>query len=135
MSILAAILILVSGMQLSLSTHLCSGDITAVKWSFNGAKASCGMHDNNLPEKGKPVFKTDCCHNNNFSIRVDKHYNPSYNFNPGEITRIASVYLLIDDILPSTVYSFLLVTSQLVFPEKDLLAGGVSLPALCIFRI
>jgi len=135
MSILSALLILVSGMQLSLSAHLCNGDISSVKWSFYGEKASCSMHDVTLPANGESVLKTDCCHNNNYTLRVDKHYSSSSIAFPEEINRISIVYLRTDDISASWFYSAIPVTNHFVFPEKDILAGGVSLPALCTFRI
>jgi uncharacterized protein YxeA len=42
-SILFAVMVVLSGMHISISTHICGGEIAAVKLSVSAVKATCGM--------------------------------------------------------------------------------------------
>jgi hypothetical protein len=77
-SILFASLILLSGMHLTFASHICCGELAAVKYSFTGEKASCGMVDIQAPIPINGEIKTDCCKNKIASFCTDQNYFPSF---------------------------------------------------------
>jgi hypothetical protein len=81
-AILFAVLILASGMHPAISAHLCGESVAAVKWSFTGENASCGMptHDQEIPREG--IINQACCENVTAVFSVDEDYSPtSFDFN------------------------------------------------------
>lgn len=76
-SILFASLILLSGMHLTVASHICCGELAAVKWSVTGEKATCGMEDNTSPSPVNGTIETDCCKNRVASCVADSNYFPS----------------------------------------------------------
>ena len=76
-SILFASLILLSGLHLTVASHICCGELAAVKYSVTGEKASCGMEDNtgSCPANGE--IGTNCCKNRIASCMSDGNYFPS----------------------------------------------------------
>jgi hypothetical protein len=76
-SILFASLILFSGLHLTVASHICCGELAAVKYSFTGEKATCGMEDNtgSCPANGE--IDTNCCKNRVASCTSDSNYFPS----------------------------------------------------------
>ena len=76
-SILFASIILLSGMHLTVASHICCGELAAVKCSFTGENATCGMEDYQNPCSANGEIKSDCCKNNVASCTVDSNYFPS----------------------------------------------------------
>lgn len=128
------LLILLSGMHLSIATHICGGEIAAVKWSFSGAKATCGMEN---PDESYPVhdeIASNCCHNEVSFYTVDNNYNPS-SFQIKEVTKCL---LQVFDIPESISIRSFFIESTLLYsisPPDNLLVSRVSLSDICIFRI
>jgi len=60
-SILLIFIILATGMHPFLSAHLCSGQVAAIKVSFSGEKATCGMPQEAPPDSLGPSIQSDCC--------------------------------------------------------------------------
>jgi hypothetical protein len=77
-SILFASMILLSGMHLTIASHICCGELAAVKYSFTGEKASCGMTDIQSPIPINGEIKTDCCKNKVASFTTDHNYFPTF---------------------------------------------------------
>lgn len=77
-SVLFASLILLSGMHLTFASHICCGELAAVKYSFTGEKASCGMADNQAPIPINGEIKTDCCKNKLATFATDNNYFRSF---------------------------------------------------------
>ena len=77
-SILFALLVLFSGMHLSVATHTCGGELAAVKYSITGEKATCGMEEDQNPAPLNGAIKSDCCKNNVASCSADNNYYPSF---------------------------------------------------------
>lgn len=77
-SILLAILFLLSGMHLTLSTHFCKGQPVASKISFTGIKATCGMESEKsaLPSKGI-LIKANCCSDDVRVFKVESLFSYS----------------------------------------------------------
>ena len=135
LSIFAALLILFSGMQVTLSRHLCMGEFAAAKWSVNGTAASCGMTHEEDAAFPFTSLKSDCCHNDTFTYAVDENYSPSSGIHLLNFDHAgAFVFFIPQSQLWSANFTSNL-TPHLVFPEKDLLAGSASLSGLCNFRI
>lgn len=76
-SILLSLMILLSGIHLTVASHICCGELAAVKWSVTGAKASCGMEDQSAPCPGTGALDTDCCKNHVSKCSSDENYFPS----------------------------------------------------------
>ena len=76
-SILFASLILFSGLHLTVASHICCGELAAVKYSVTGEKATCGMEDNTsfCPANGE--IDSNCCKNRIASCMADSNYFPS----------------------------------------------------------
>ena len=73
-SILFAAVILLSGMHFTVASHICGGELAAVKYSFTGEKATCGMENDNhaIPVNGE--IQTNCCKNYVSSCTSDNTY-------------------------------------------------------------
>lgn len=121
-------------MHFTMSMHLCNDNIAAVKWSAGGAKANCGMHMENTPADGIPVFYSDCCHNTSLIYSVDD-YNASTNFSLQKISPLVSFLFILPVSTPAIQSKKISIYRKLIFPEKDLLAGSVPIEGLSSFRI
>jgi hypothetical protein len=131
-SILFASLILISGLHLTVASHICCGELAAVKYSFTGEKASCGMEDVQSPTPVNGKVKSICCENNVSSCSTDNNYFSSSNIIK-EITReITPVCdLLPEFIIPApalfrTYYS-------MVGPPVFKSFNAVDLSFICVF--
>ena len=134
LTILLASFILLSGMNLSVARHFCGGEIADVKISFSGAKASCGMesNENNCAEHG--IVASNCCTNDRSVFMVDNYFGSS-NMQMKEIGQPVSqlFFLPLIQSLYSLNTTFQAYTT--VSPPDNLIANGVSLPKICVFRI
>jgi hypothetical protein len=134
-SILFATVIVLSGMHLSLATHVCGGELAAVKWSLSEEKASCGMEmpkPNNSAEK--TIIPESCCKDEISNFVVDNNYSPStLQFNA------TSFHLLQVFLIPENAGSLAIATSfshnTNVQPPGSFPANAVSLPDICVFLI
>jgi hypothetical protein len=61
----------------TVASHICCGELAAVKYSVTGEKATCGMedHSSSCPVNGK--IDTNCCKNRIASCMSDSNYFPS----------------------------------------------------------
>jgi hypothetical protein len=73
-SILFASLILLSGLHLTVASHICCGELAAVKYSFTGKKASCGMEENSSTIPANGVINAKCCENRVATCMSDGNY-------------------------------------------------------------
>jgi len=130
-----AFLILLSGMHLSVATHFCGGEIAAVKWSFSGKKATCGMENSNSPcPAAHYTIASNCCHNKVAVYTVDNNYTPS----SFQIKELSQNVLQVFYIPVSLLYHPLTTSIPLftnVNPPGELLTSTVSLTDICVFRI
>jgi hypothetical protein len=134
LSIVIVGLILVSGMHLSLATHLCGGKVAAVKWSLTGQFATCGMEECDHPASNHENYSTDCCKNLISFFSVDQNYTPSA-FQIQELSKSTSQFPVcnieqVSENLPH-LYSIFTDTS----PPDEIIARSVDLAELCVFRI
>jgi len=133
-SILFAALILLSGMHLSLATHYCGGEVSAVKVSFTHQKASCGMCTEEATSTDKSVTNESCCKDEMSFYAVDNNYSPS----TLQINHSANQLLQVFDIPKTIGIQFIhtnSATNTNVQPPGNYIASAVSLPDICVFRI
>jgi len=132
LSIVLASFILFSGLHVSLATHICGSELAAVKLSFSGQKASCGMEQNANGCASSNTVKSNCCHNKVALYSVDHNYNPS-TFH----VKVFSNHLVQAYLIPVTLTqnSKLKIQNSCPFPPGNLLASNVSLTDICVFRI
>jgi len=70
-----ALLFLLSGMHLSLASHYCGGALAATRWSFNEAKATCGMEKPGESGLAGILIHEACCQDAFTQCTVDNQYN------------------------------------------------------------
>lgn len=133
-SILFAVLILVSGIHLSLATHFCEGQLAAVKWSLSGEKATCGMEQPQATASAHEGLIPGCCHNVVSYFIVDQNYTTS-SFQIKHVTRnVVHVFAVpVCSLLKLKVFSVFSFTN--VSPPGQTNGNAVSLPGICVFRI
>ena len=134
-SILFAALILLSGMHLSVATHMCGGEISAVKLSFDNEKASCGMcAAEQAVTTHESLGSESCCKDEMSFFAVDSNYSPS----TLQIDQPTHQLLQVFDI-PKTIgiqFNYTnFTTNANVQPPGNYIASAVSLPDICVFRI
>jgi len=76
LSILFASLVLISGVHLTVASHICCGELAAVKWSLTGEKATCGMEEGTAPCSKNGELDTNCCKNIISVCTADSNYFP-----------------------------------------------------------
>jgi hypothetical protein len=132
LSISFAFLILLSGMHISLATHICGGEVAAVKWSLSEEKATCGM--STPTSHSQNSIASSCCHNKLSVYSVDNNYNPS-SFQVKEITNsFVQVFIVPVSISTHSFFASNLSISHTI-PPNIATTSDVSLPEICVFRI
>ena len=134
LSIMFALMILFSGMHLSLATHFCGGEISAVRWSFTDEKASCGMECDNSDTQDYKVMAPECCQNNMAFYQVDNNYSPSHIQVDKPAYHLIQVFYLpenTDNVFSRTEKSL----NTNIRPPGTFLASAVELTDICVFRI
>lgn len=135
-SILLALLILLSGTQLTVSAHYCGGELAASKVSVWGSVASCGMEEtttNECANSGSHLSK-QCCNNTISVYEVDQNYSPSFFEFKTIAQSVLQVFTLPENISFYSLTSLFQIDTNSGSPES-LLATAVSLPKICVFRI
>ncbi|MFT3740869.1 MAG: hypothetical protein QM786_19135 [Breznakibacter sp.] len=136
LSIFAAVLILVTGMHVSVSAHFCHGYLVAGNVSVGHEKVSCGMEDVQSGEQADSYVWAKCCDDVTSTLTVDDAYG-----NPASqaLTPPHAFELLWANVAPQ------IMPQQYVFscalfhadagPPGLYMASEVSLPGICVFRI
>ncbi|MFA5329924.1 MAG: hypothetical protein WC384_19160 [Prolixibacteraceae bacterium] len=136
LSISFALLILVSGLNFTISTHYCGGKVAASKISLYGHLASCGMEESETDDctYASTIEESSCCKNKVSVYEVDHNYSPSFT----EFKVFAQTVLQLFTIPENITFHSLTSASNLytdVSPPGFLPANAVSLPKICVFRI
>jgi hypothetical protein len=134
-SISIALIMLLSGMQLTISRHYCGGELADAKVSLIGHVATCGMESatDDCIQPGNHL-KSSCCNNQISVYAVDHNYSPSFT----EFNAFAQTVLQVFPIHENTTLHSITPISHLfsdVGPPSFLTANSVSLPKICVFRI
>lgn len=128
-------MIVLSGMHLSLATHLCGGELSSAKLSFTAEKAGCGMKtDENASTTEKSFNAVSCCKD------VVSFYTVDTNYNPSTIQLNKPVHQLLQAFyIPTTVgiqyFNALQGANTNIQPPGKFIASAVSLPDICVFLI
>lgn len=135
LSISFSVLILLSVMQLTISTHYCGGVIASTKVSVSGALASCGMEApiGKCPSTDSHLG-SNCCNNKVIVFAVENNYTPSFS----EFKTFSQSVLQVFDIPANSqinTLSVLNLSCTNVSPPGSFMVSDVSLPYICVFRI
>ena len=68
---------LLSVANLSFAVHYCGGQVAATRFSFTGAKASCGMPNHPTGNIDDKLFVSGICNDQVSFLNVDDNYLPS----------------------------------------------------------
>jgi len=134
-SILFAAMIVLTGMHLSVATHLCAGEVAAVKWSLSDEKATCGMEmaqQTNTTEKSYNA--ENCCKDEMSFYAVDTNYNPSSIQIHKPVNQLLQVFYIATDsgVLFDTSNQ---TSNSNIQPPGQYFASAVNLPDICVFLI
>lgn len=133
-SILFASIVLLSGMHLTVASHICCGELAAVKYSFTGEKATCGMEDHQGPYSANGEVKSDCCKNNVASCTADSNYFPSSQEVIDHLSLTAPIFAsLIYNFVPADVLSK--AYHSMVGPPVLNSSNSVDQRIICVFII
>jgi len=134
-SISIALLMLLSGMQLTISKHYCGGALAESKVSLLGHIASCGMETatGECTQPGNQV-ESSCCNNKVSSYSVDHNFTPTFTDFNSFAQNILQVF-----IIPASIDFHSLTAINLGYtdtsPPGNFLVHAVSLPKICVFLI
>ena len=134
-SILFAAMIVLTGMHLSVATHLCAGEVAAVKWSLSDEKATCGMEmAQQTNTTGKSYNAENCCKDEISFYTVDSNFNPSSIQNHKPVDQLLQVFYIPTDlsVLFDTAHQS---SNTNIQPPGKYFASAVSLPDICVFLI
>jgi len=125
-------MLLLSGMHLSLATHICGGKVAGEKWSFSGERAGCGMKAETSPLADG--FHSSCCQDQLAFYAVDSNYHPSTMPANEPLGHFMQVLYFPENIgIPISHAIYALKTN--VRPPGSFAPAAVSLPDICVFRI
>lgn len=134
-SIVFAVMILLSGMHLSLASHYCGGELAAVKLSVDDAKATCGMQaTDKYASAGTSFTAESCCKDEISDYTVDNNYNPSSLQVNEPIVQLLQVFY-IPEIIGCPAVSTTFSHNTNVRQPGYFIASAVSLPDICVFLI
>ena len=126
-------MIVLTGMHLSVATHLCAGEVAAVKWSLSDEKATCGMEmAQQTNTTGKSYNAENCCKDEISFYTVDSNFNPSSIQNHKPVDQLLQVFNIPTDsgVLFDTAYQS---SNTNIHPPGKYFASAVSLPDLIYY--
>lgn len=134
-SISLAFIMLLSGLQLTISMHYCGGELAQSKVSLTGHVASCGMETaTDDCTQTTTIEESSCCKNKVSVYEVDQNYAPSFT----EFKVFAQTVLQVF-VIPENINFHSLTSARILYtdvsPPGFLPANAVSLPKICVFRI
>lgn len=135
LSISFALLMLLSGMQLTISQHYCGGELADAKVSLTGHVASCGMEGetDDCTQPGNHV-ESSCCNSQVSVYAVDHNFAPSFTSFKAFEQPVLQVFILpeIQNFNALTAYHRIYTD---VSPPTNSLVSDVNLPDIGVFRI
>ena len=134
-SISIAFIMLLSGLQLTISRHYCGGELADAKVSLIGHVASCGMETatNDCTQPGNHV-KSSCCNNKVSVYEVDHNYSPSFTEFKAFSQTVLQVFTIPENITFHSLTDYSSAESGFISP-LNFLVTAISLPKICVFRI
>lgn len=129
---MVVLILLISGMQITLDRHFCGGELAGTKLSLTGKMASCGMIKEEPLRSDRPSIDKKCCEDQVTLFSISSRYFPEYFKLKHPITQKYIPFSLTGNTIKinSTPYgpvSWVLPPGQKVKP--------VVLSEICVFRI
>lgn len=135
LSISVALLMLLSGLQLTVSRHYCGGELADSKVSLSGHVASCGMEGetDECTQPGNHV-ESSCCNNQVSVYTVDHNFAPSFTSFKSFEQPVLQVFILpeVQNFNAFIAYNHFYTD---VSPPINLLVNDVNLSDIGVFRI
>jgi len=130
-----AMLILLAGMQFTVATHICGGEIASRHVSISGKAATCGMVQDSKPETSSETILTlNCCENEITVYTVEEDYTPS-SYQNKDITQNIHYSLFIPVISGFFTKNSPSLNPINVSPPDNYPASSVNMADICVFRI
>ena len=133
LSILASVILLLSGLQISVDRHYCGGRLVDAKISFSGEMASCGMEESEKKSTENLSFDKRCCEDQVTFYSLVNNYSPEYSsFEVPAKFKTDIPFLLSDNIARN---SFVEEKKSWSHPPGNFNQSRLTQPDLCVFRI
>jgi hypothetical protein len=134
-SISLAFIMLLSGLQLTISMHYCGGELAQSKVSLTGHVASCGMETSTDDcTHASTIEESSCCKNKVSVYEVDHNYSPSFTEFKAFAQTVLQAFVIPENITFHSLTTFSNLYTD-ASPPDFLPANAVSLPKICVFRI
>jgi len=134
-SILIALLVLLSTLHVTVASHYCGGTLAATNISLNGHVAGCGMEqDENTSTTNLQLSPQHCCHNIASVFSVDNNYAPS----TFQLVKELSNTLFYLTVAPTTITANVLASYKVIpniSPQALFKLREVPLDFICVFRV
>jgi len=131
--IIGAIVILASGLNVSIDHHYCGGTLAGTKLSLTGELASCGMEDKARDCSGEPSIENRCCEDQVTHISLNSKYYPEYfklaNRFAGKIIQavpVCNIPFICPDVTRITSWTL---------PPGERIKADITQSGICVFRI
>lgn len=132
-TILIAVIMLASGMKVSIDHHYCGGKLAAKKVSLTSKLASCGMEENEHTCSNQPAVDKNCCEDQITYFGISTRYVTEYfKLSPPSEGKDIPSHILFNATLN---YSYKNNSVSWVLPPGDKIKSGPSLSEICVFRI
>ena len=129
-----ALLILLSGMHISIAVHFCGERISATKLSVSGELATCGMEGSRHEcSRTVKLTCTHCCKDKLAAFVVERNYTQSFSEFKAISQNLLQVFILPSFLTNHSQTPINLFCAN-VSPPGHLLVSDVSLPDICVFR-
>jgi len=134
-SISIAFIMLLSGLQLTVSRHYCGGELADSKVSVWGHVASCGMETaTDDCSHANTIEESSCCKNKVSVYEIDHNYSPSFTEFKVFAQTVLQVFVIPENITFHSLTDYSLAESGFISP-RNFLVTAISLPKICVFRI
>jgi hypothetical protein len=135
LTITLALLLLSSGMHLSIARHFCEGVLTQVVWSFDQKTGGCGMDDAHASKSDNVQFQSPgCCQDEFVPYTTDSQYQKTdFSFNSLKPLQVACFAAPASSTFSRILNPTISLTQE--FPPGRTLLPLVNPERLCVFRI
>jgi hypothetical protein len=133
LAILVTLILVASGMHISIDRHYCGGTLADVKISVTGKLASCGMEPNDSDCGNHPLFDQKCCEDQFSYITISSNYSPEYFRITHQISEKEIILKREVSFISCNLYNP--ETYNLVLPPGDHPGRRLTQSDICIFRI
>ena len=130
-----ALLILLSGMHMTVATHFCGGKVAATRVSFSGESASCGMENRDKATSSSETrISSHCCYNEFAIYLIEDDYAPS-GFQSGDFHSFSLWHSFVSSVTAEKTHLFTASNTTEVRPPGYFMSTAVNRTDICVFRI